>query len=118
MLFFFFTLQNKGIPVNELYESEGIKAIRTDRFDQIMGQIAKDNGEVPQPEAEEDDQYSFYSDDSYSLIIHDPDPAKTRKRPSIIPPLNFENLPSYETTSEEEDEDEDNSEAATSKQKL
>jgi hypothetical protein len=45
MLFFFFTLQNKGVPVNDLYESEGIKAIRTDRFDEIMGQIASENGE-------------------------------------------------------------------------
>ena len=36
MMFFFFTLQNKGVPVNEIYESEGIKAIRTDRFDEIM----------------------------------------------------------------------------------
>ena len=34
--FFFYTLQNKGIPMNELYESEGIKAIRTERFDEIL----------------------------------------------------------------------------------
>ena len=40
MMFFFFTLQNKGIPVNEIYEQEGIKAIKTDRFDDIMNQIA------------------------------------------------------------------------------
>jgi hypothetical protein len=39
------------------------------------------------------------------LIIHDPDPAKLRKRPAIIPPLDFENLPSYETTSEEDEEE-------------
>jgi len=32
--------------VNEIYEQEGIKAIRTDRFDEIMAQIARDNGEV------------------------------------------------------------------------
>lgn len=43
LMFFFFTLQNKGVPVNEIYEQEGIKAIRTDRFDEIMAQIAKDN---------------------------------------------------------------------------
>jgi len=36
MLFLFFTLQNKGIPVNEIYEAEGIKQIMTERFDEIM----------------------------------------------------------------------------------
>ena len=45
LMFFFFTLQNKGVPVNEIYEQEGIKAIRTDRFDEIMAQIAKENGD-------------------------------------------------------------------------
>ena len=45
-MFFFFTLQNKGVPVNEIYEQEGIKAIRTDRFDEIMAQIARENGEM------------------------------------------------------------------------
>jgi hypothetical protein len=105
MLFFFFTLQNKGVPVNEMYESEGIKAIRTDRFDEIMGQIAQENNaELPIYEEEEPEQYSFYSDDSYSLIVKEPDPAKIRKRPGTIPPLDFENLPSYETTSEEDEE--------------
>lgn len=46
LMFFFFTLQNKGVPVNEIYEQEGIKAIRTDRFDEIMAQIARENGEM------------------------------------------------------------------------
>lgn len=31
-IYFFFTLQNKGIPVNEIYEREGVKFIKTDRF--------------------------------------------------------------------------------------
>ena len=43
MMFFFFTLQNKGVPVNEIYEQEGIKAIKTDRFDEIMKKIAEEN---------------------------------------------------------------------------
>lgn len=37
-LFFLFTLQNKGIPVNEIYEKEGIKDISTTRFAEIMGE--------------------------------------------------------------------------------
>ena len=31
-IYFFFTLQNKGIPVNEIYEKDGVKFIKTDRF--------------------------------------------------------------------------------------
>jgi len=31
-IYFFFTLQNRGIPVNEIYESDGVKALKTDRF--------------------------------------------------------------------------------------
>ena len=37
-LFFLFTLQNKGVPVNELYEKEGIKDIPTARFQDIMAE--------------------------------------------------------------------------------
>lgn len=37
-LFFLFTLQNKGVPVNELYEKEGIKDIPTARFADIMAE--------------------------------------------------------------------------------
>lgn len=37
-LFFLFTLQNKGIPVNDIYESEGIKDIPTSRFAEILGE--------------------------------------------------------------------------------
>jgi hypothetical protein len=36
-LFFLFSLQNQGIPVNEIYEKEGIKDIPTSRFGEIMG---------------------------------------------------------------------------------
>jgi hypothetical protein len=37
-LFFLFTLQNKGIQVNEMYEKEGIKDIPTNRFAEIMAE--------------------------------------------------------------------------------
>ena len=36
MIVLFFTLQNKGIPVNEIYEQEGIKGIPTERFNGEM----------------------------------------------------------------------------------
>ena len=51
MSVFFFTLQNKGIPVNEIYEQEGIKGIKTDRFDEVMKKIAEEN-QGPQEEGE------------------------------------------------------------------
>lgn len=37
-LFFLFSLQNKGIPVNEIYEKDGIKDIPTNRFAEIMNE--------------------------------------------------------------------------------
>ena len=55
LMFFFFTLQNKGVPVNDIYEQEGIKAIRTDRFDEIMAQIARENGDSPEEEKKDSD---------------------------------------------------------------
>ena len=85
LMFFFFTLQNKGVPVNEIYEQEGIKAIRTDRFDEIMAQIAKENGgggdQQPAVDGEkrateggeEEEEFSFYTEDSYELLNKNPD---------------------------------------------
>ena len=60
LIYFFFTLQNQGIPVNEIYERDGVKAIKTDRFQEIMGQNAEQDSR-----REQEHDYSFYSDDSY-----------------------------------------------------
>jgi hypothetical protein len=39
-MFFFYTLnKDKGIPVNQLYEEEGIREIPTNRFNQILSQV-------------------------------------------------------------------------------
>lgn len=109
-MFFFFTLQNKGVPVNEIYEQEGIKAIRTNRFDQIMAQIAKENGDQPvdkNKDGESDNEYSFYSEDSYEYLAKNPDISMQRyRRPKIVPALNLNNLPDYESSSDEEEEQE------------
>jgi len=48
--------------------------------------------------------FSFYTDDSYELIINGPDPAVTKKRPKFVPSLNLNNLPEYESSSDEEGE--------------
>lgn len=49
--------------------------------------------------------FSFYSDDSYEPIDDGPDLAKVKKKPSFIPSLNLNNLPEYESSSDEEDQD-------------
>jgi hypothetical protein len=74
-LFFLFTLQNKGIPVNEIYEKEGIKDIPTTRFAEIMGE------EQAIQHNQSSLMFSFYSDDSYEPINNGPDLATLKKRP-------------------------------------
>ena len=101
-LFFLFTLQNKGIPVNELYEKEGIKDIATNRFADIMAE-----DQQMQANNQSSLMFSFYSDDSFEPINCGPDQCTLRKKPPIVPPLNLDNLPEYESSSEEEGEEEE-----------
>lgn len=49
--------------------------------------------------------FSFYSDDSYEPLDVGPDPAATKKKPQIVPSLNLNNLPEYESSSDEEEEE-------------
>lgn len=63
-LFFLFTLQNKGVPVNDIYESEGIKNIPTERFAEILGDENRDISR----QSSQSIIHSFYTDDSYELI--------------------------------------------------
>lgn len=107
-IYFFFTLQNKGIPVNEIYEKDGVKFIKTERFQEIMGQNGAGDLDGNQDENEGGTQFSFYSDDSYEYVATHPELAKNsqfRNRHRVrIPQLCFEDLPEYETTDEEEEE--------------
>lgn len=99
-LFFLFSLQNKGIPVNEIYEQDGIRDIPTSRFAEIMGE------EQPNNNNQSSLMFSFYSDDSYEPIKINPVFANMKNKPQKpkgIPSLNLNNLPEYETPSEEED---------------
>lgn len=97
-LFFLFTLQNKGIPVNDLYEKEGIKDIATSRFADIMAE-----GDQQQLNNQSSMMFSFYSDDSYEPLDCGPDACQLRKKPPMVPPLDLNNLPEYETSSDEEE---------------
>lgn len=121
-IYFFFTLQNKGIPVNEIYENDGVKFIQTDRFEEIMGQTSAGNKDDLGKECQDKkqsisedqaDQLSFYSDDSYEYVQLNLDIQEQSKFKNInrmvIPPLDFVDLPEYETTDEEEEGDEENS---------
>jgi hypothetical protein len=51
--------------------------------------------------------FSFYSDDSYEPLPCGPDLAKLKRMPPNVPPLNLDNLPEYETSSEEEGEEQE-----------
>ena len=50
--------------------------------------------------------FSFYSDDSYEPINTGPDACTLKKKPAFVPSLNLDNLPEYETSSDEEGEGE------------
>ena len=95
-LFFLFQLQNQGVPVNEIYEREGIKDIPTSRFAELVGE---------DPAANQSSLlFSFYSDDSFDPIDVGPDPAVLKRKPQAVPRLDLLNLPAYESSDEEAEE--------------
>lgn len=51
--------------------------------------------------------FSFYSDDSFEPLNCGPDMCTVWKKPPIVPSLDLNNLPEYETSSEEEQEEEE-----------
>ena len=108
-IYFFFTLQNKGIPVNSIYEKDGVKFIKTDRFQEIMGSQGVGAGGLGEEQkGSQESDYSFDSTDSYEYCDFDraimiQTRFKNRHRVKM-PKLNFENLPEYETTEEDEEE--------------
>lgn len=98
LMFFFYTLQkDKNIPVNQIYEEEGIRQIPTNRFNQILGQI--DTSFQPFESQSEEDEFSFYSSDSYELcqikIERKIPKARSSLINSLVPKLDLTNLPQY-----------------------
>jgi len=106
-----YNLQSKGIPVNEIYAAE-VKDIPTNRF----GELAKEERDKKAQEGIEESHdssvmYDFYSDDSFEYIPPGFDfkevDGRPFQKPSVVPKLNFEELPAYETSSSEGGDEED-----------
>lgn len=95
-------MQSKGYPVQQTFQNE-VGNISTRRFanvDEInMDTLEQFYGESQASIAE--GELSFRSEDSYDLLVIGP--AFKGKRPSFVPPLNFNGLPGYESSSDEEE---------------
>ena len=101
VMYLIYVLQNRGYPVNQVFEQE-VKHIPTLRFQEFLDKNPDITDNMPSPGTMNDSKnyYSFRSDDSYSLLCTGPN--ITKKRPSIVPPLNLYGLPEYESSSDEE----------------
>ena len=106
LMYFFFKLENKGVPIYKMYQMEGLEKIYTDRFDEIMDLFAKNQPKAKHLPSNEQDKNSqtasFLTEDSYENLQINPDIyMKDQKRPFSVPKLSLQELPSYVTTSED-----------------
>jgi len=66
-------------------------------------------GNQPEQQAEQDNEHSFYSDDSFDNVYYDPTLKEVtcfkNKHKVQIPELVLTGLPEYETTEEDEEEE-------------
>jgi len=99
-------LQSKGYPVQNIYEKE-LKKVNTMRIVEFIEQKEKENYEKEHggPELDEKYPYSFHTDDSFEPITNCPQ-LRPRK-PDCIPLLCFDDIPGYETSSDEDNGDDD-----------
>ena len=97
-------LQNKGYPVQNIYEKE-LKNVNTMRIQEFIDQKEKEHYEQENggPELDEKYYFSFHTDDSFEPICDGP--MMKPIKPDCVPILNLDDLPEYETSSEEDDED-------------
>jgi hypothetical protein len=111
-MYLIFKLHKRGYPVNQVFESE-VKAISTRRFANGNGgyQLLSDSaeagnqenmGDYPPEEYQDvkgESYISFDSQASYSILhITKVDP---KPRPGLVPPLDFDGLPVYISSSSE-----------------
>lgn len=90
-------MQGKGYPVTQIFEQQ-VKPIDTMRFEEFL--IQKEKEQLLEDELNAQVDFSFYSDDSFELLVTGP--QMRPRKPSCIPVLNLEGLPEYETSSDEE----------------
>lgn len=98
-------LQNKGYPVQNIYEKE-LKHVNTMRIQEFLEEKEKEHYEKEYggPELDEKYYFSFHTDDSFEPICDGPQLRPFK--PDFVPMLNLEDLPCYETSSEEAEDDE------------
>lgn len=100
-------LQNKGYPVQNIYEKE-LKAVNTMRIQEFIEEKEREHYEQENGGPELDDKYyfSFHTDDSFEPICDGPQLRPVK--PDQVPFLDLEVIPGYETSSDEEENDEEN----------
>jgi hypothetical protein len=105
-------MQSKGYPVQNIYEKE-LKKVNTMRIQEFIEQKDKENYEREHggPELDEKYHFSFHTDDSFEPI--DDGPMLKPRKPDCIPLLCFDDIPGYETSSDEAENDGDDEEEYT-----
>lgn len=104
LLFFLHCLQmDRGIPINQIYDEDQFSSLPTARFHQIVKTFETS---FKPCDSESDNEYSFYSEDSYEGIEPRLDYKATsqrlRKIRKLVPKLDLNALPAYVSSDEEE----------------
>ena len=89
--------------MQNIYEKE-LKNVNTMRIQDFIDQKEKEHYEQG-PELDDKYHYSFHTDDSFEAI--DDGPMLKPIKPDCVPYLNLDDIPGYETSSDEEDEEQD-----------
>ena len=106
LLFFLHCLQmDRGIPINQIYEEDNFQSLPTHRFHQIVRTFETS---FKPCDSESDNEFSFYSEDSYEYISrrcgHESSIDRKRLIEKLVPKLDLNQLPAYESSDEEGDE--------------
>lgn len=107
LLFFLHCLQmDRGIPINQIYEEDNFQSLPTHRFHQIVRTFETS---FKPCDSESDNEFSFYSEDSYEYIGrrcgHESSIDRKRLIRKLVPMLDLSQLPAYESSDEEGGDD-------------
>jgi hypothetical protein len=96
-LFFLHCLhRDHAIPINQLYDEDGFKSLPTQRFHEVIKTIETS---FKPCDSSSDNEFSFYTEDSYELI--DVKVTNTPKRRVKVPALDLSVLPDYVSSDDE-----------------